>query len=119
MVAAAGDRRRGLTRGAIAIVVPAAFLFAAAITRMLHIAAPREIVTDLAQPLVVVTNWGAYGRTIFGVLFAMLAVATIAYFYVIRHLWDDDDRYALRPGSIAVLAVLASVCAWLIPVSFS
>lgn len=119
MVAAAGDRRRGITRGAIAIGIPAAFFFAAFITRMLRVVAPREIVVDLAQPLVVVTNWGAYGRTIFGVLFAMLTVATIAYFHVIRHLWDDDDRYAMRPGSIAVLAAAAAIGAWFVPVILS
>ncbi|HZY98795.1 MAG TPA: hypothetical protein VFE36_04410 [Candidatus Baltobacteraceae bacterium] len=119
MVAAAGDRRRGVTRGAIAIAIPAAFLFAAAIVRMLRLAAPETILTDLTQPLAVVTNWGAYGRAIFGVLFAMLAVATIVYFHVIRNLWDDDDRYTLRAGSIALLAALAAVCAWLIPFTFS
>jgi hypothetical protein len=119
VVAAARDRRRSVTRGAIAIGVPAAFLFAAVITRLLRFAAPREITADLAQPLVVVTNWGAYGRTIFGVLFAMLAVATIAYFHVIRNLWDDDDRYALRLGSIALLAALALLCAAAIPVVLS
>lgn len=119
MVAAAGDRRRGVTRGAIAIGIPAAFLFAAVVSRPLRMAAPREIAPDLTQPLVVATNWGAYGRTIFCVIFAMLAVATIAYFHIVRHLWNDDERYALRPGSIAALAAVAAIGAWLIPVTLS
>jgi hypothetical protein len=119
VVAAAGDRRRGVTRGAIAIGVPAALLFAAAITRMLRVSAPRDIAVDLAQPLVVVTNWGGYGRTTFCIIFAMLAVATIAYFHVIRNLWDDDERYALRAGVIALLAAIAAIAAWLIPVMLS
>lgn len=119
MVAAAGHRRRGVTPGAIAIGVPAALLFAAVITRLLRVGAPGQIVADLAQPLVVVTNWGAYGRTIFCVLFAMLAVATIAYFHVVRNLWDDNERYALRTGSIAALAAIATICAWLVPVMLS
>lgn len=119
MVAAAGDRRRGITRGAIAIGVPAALLLAGVIVRLLRVAAPREIVVDLAQPLVVVTNWGSYGRTIFCVIFAMLALATIAYVHVVRNLWDDDERYALRAGSIALLAAIAAIAAWLIPVMLS
>ncbi|HEY1977520.1 MAG TPA: hypothetical protein VGG89_13275 [Candidatus Baltobacteraceae bacterium] len=114
-MAAAGDRRRRVTRGTIAIGVPAAFLFAAAIARLLRVAAPREIVADLAQPLVVATNWGAYGRTIFGVLFAMIAIATITYFHVIRNLWDHDDRYAQRAGWIAVLSALGMIFAWFVP----
>jgi len=119
VVGTAGDRRRCVTPGATAIGIPAAFLFAAFVTRMLRVVTPREIVADLAQPLVVVTNWGAYGRTLFAVIFAMLAVATIAYFHVIRNLWDDDERYALTPLWISVLAAVAAICAWLIPVLLS
>ena len=36
-----------------------------------------------------------------------------------RHLWDHDERYALRPRSIAALAALAAIGAWCIPVMLS
>jgi len=86
---------------------------------MLREAAPREIVPDLTQPLVVVTGWGAYGRIVFEVLLAMLAAATIAYYHAIRHLWDDDVRYELHVWTIVSIAGAAALCAWLVPYTFS
>lgn len=49
----------------------------------------------------------------------MVAVATIAYFYVIRNLWQEDERYALRTGSTMTLAAIAAIAAFLIPVMLS
>jgi alpha-1,6-mannosyltransferase len=66
-----------------------------------------------AQPLTVVTNWGAHGAEPLGLLLLAIALAGIAY----RHLLCRRDPLPMSRILIVCLAALA--LAWCVPVLFS
>jgi hypothetical protein len=66
-----------------------------------------------AQPLVVVTNWGAHGAAILGGFLLVIAAAGVAYSIALRH----AQRFSL-PGLLTVVAI-AMAAAWCVPVLFS
>ncbi|HVA28611.1 MAG TPA: hypothetical protein VNF68_10545, partial [Candidatus Baltobacteraceae bacterium] len=61
------------------IAIPATFLTGALVSRWLLAHAPARWSVDLAQPLVVATNWGNFGLLLWLALAATLAVACIPY----------------------------------------
>jgi hypothetical protein len=93
----------------LSAVLPGAFLAVAVASRALLAHAPVRVATDLAQPLPVVTNWGAFGAVLLGVLVAALAIGTIAY----ERLIARDDR------GVLVVCASAIAVAWLVPVLYS
>jgi hypothetical protein len=92
--------------------IPAVFAAAAAISWALLARAPAHVAVDLRQPLVVATNWGAYGAAFLAVLFGALAVASIAYVAALQH-------ETLRLSTVLTACAAALACAWAMPVLFS
>ncbi len=74
---------------------------------------PPRFAADVAQPLVVVTNWGPFGAVLLAVLLTALAAAAFAYLSMLRR----DGAVAL-PLLIAMVAI-AIAAAWCAPVLFS
>lgn len=66
-----------------------------------------------AQPLTIVTNWGARGAELLGLLLFGIALAGIAY----RHLLRRGD--GLPMSRILILCAIALALAWCVPVLFS
>jgi hypothetical protein len=97
--------------------VPLAFAGGALAARLLLQAAPPRWQTDLAQPLVVVTAWGAYGLGFFLIFAAAVALAAAA---LACSLWPGRKRGA-GPSLAAtlVLAMLALAAGFAWPVVFS
>jgi hypothetical protein len=96
-----------------ALLIPAALLAAALISRVLLTHAPARLAADFAQPLVVVTDWNALGAALLAVLAAALVGAGIVYWSIVRSPGDLSIA-----GTIAVIAA-ALVAAWCVPVLFS
>jgi len=103
-----------MTATRVAIVVPLAFAADALIARVLLIHTPAPAAA-LAQPLAVVTDWGALGAS----LLAGLAIVTIAGGWAYLTLLRDDPGEGTSLSFIAGVCALALVCAWLVPVIFS
>ncbi len=67
----------------------------------------------LAQPLVVVTEWGAQGALLLGLLFLAITAAAAPYWLALRRI----DRLSL--AGVTGIAVAALAVAWCFPVLFS
>lgn len=96
-----------------ALLIPLAFAAAALAARALMPSVPARFEIDLAAPLVVVTNWGAFGAVLFGVLFLALGGASLAYRSLVCR------RTPLSLAALATLSGLAIAAAWCAPVLFS
>ena len=66
-----------------------------------------------AQPLFVVTNWGAAGAASLALLMLAIGAAGIAYWRVLHR----KDPVSLR--ALVAICAVAIACAWLVPVLFS
>jgi hypothetical protein len=84
--------------------VAGAYWLGAALARTLLLQAPRRIAVDLAQPMVVVTSWGAYGGEAFAILAATVALATLSLIVAARRLARDAV-----PGDVAAIALVAAL----------
>ena len=93
------------------LAIPAAFLAFALAARLLLAHAPARLAVDLAQPLAVATNWGAYGAALLVVLIAGLATAGLAY--------ARTAESPAQPARTAILCALALAAAFAAPVLFS
>jgi hypothetical protein len=96
-----------------ALPIAATFAIAAILARLLLANAPAHLATDLAQPVIVVTNWGRFGAALLGVLLAALAIGAIAYRRAI------GCAGASSPLGITIATGVALVAAWCMPVLFS
>jgi hypothetical protein len=96
-----------------ALLIPAALLAAGLISRALLTRAPARLAVDFAQPLVVVTDWNAFGAALLAVLAAALVGAGVVYWSLVRSPGDLSIA-----GVIAVTAA-ALAAAWYMPVIFS
>lgn len=104
-------------RGAALAAVPIAFAVGAALAHALLRAAPAQLGIDLAQPLVVVTAWGAYGLGLFALLAAAVAAGVAGLVAALWPAWRQGSGPSLRATlTLAALALLAAL-AW--PVVFS
>jgi len=104
-------------RGAALAAVPAAFAVGAAVAHVLLHAAPARLASDLAQPLVVVTAWGAYGLGFFALLAAAVAVGVAGLLAALWPAWRRGSGPSLHATlGLSALALLAAL-AW--PVVFS
>ncbi len=96
----------------ILAVIPASFLAGALAMRALLRFAPIDVSPDLRQAIPVVTNWHAFGLCAAAILFATIAVATLAYF---RGLQGEPP-----PVRVTVAYCAASIAAaWFVPLLFS
>jgi hypothetical protein len=113
------QRRRDirLKRFWLALAIPAAVLAAACTMRLLIARPPARLALDLAQPIAVVTNWQGFGAIALGILGAALALATAAYFCIIRS--GPLTTGLTSPVAIATVVAASLACAWLLPVLFS
>jgi hypothetical protein len=106
----------------LAFLVPLGFAAGAIACRLLLLHAPATFAVDRAQPLAVVTYWGAFGFTMWLALFVALAIASAGYVatLVLRPFAE------LRAGStqddmsiIMIYSALACGAALFFPVIFS
>jgi hypothetical protein len=68
-----------------------------------------RVAPDFAQPLVVVTAWGAYGGTCFALLAATIGCAAIALFAILR---DPESIAPAAHVALAAAAAIAAAYAW-------
>lgn len=102
-----------MLRGAAALVpLPVACAAGALLARVWIARAPRAVANDLAQPLPVVTAWGAYGAAGFAILAATLLAATLALVVAAR-----GRRTETGVVVAFAAAALAADCTW--PATFS
>ncbi len=87
MVAAAGHRRRGIR--------------------------PARVTAGMAQPLVVVTNWGAHGAALLGLLLLIETAAGVAYWRFLAR----AERFSI--AALTAFVAIALAAAWCAPVIFS
>jgi alpha-1,6-mannosyltransferase len=66
-----------------------------------------------AQPLVVVTNWGAPGALLLGLLFLAVAAAAVVYWRLLA------GPMRLSPAGLTALVAVGLALAWCVPVLFS
>jgi Glycosyltransferase family 87 len=106
-----------LARVAVWAAIPLAFAAGGGLVRRELAAAPARIALDLAQPLIVVTAWGAFGARLFVIFALALTVASAA----LIGLLVAAARSSREPPLAAVLlcAALALVAALTWPVAFS
>jgi hypothetical protein len=104
-------------RGVALAAVPAAFAVGAAAAHVLLHSAPARLANDLAQPLVVVTAWGAYGLGFFAVLAAAVAAGVAGVFVALWPAWRRGSGPSLRATLVLAAFALAAALAW--PVVFS
>ncbi len=102
-----------MTARARELLIPAALLAAAIISRALLAHAPARLAADFAQPLVVVTNWNAFGAILLAVLVVALIGGSVVYWRLLRSPGD------LSIAGIVTIAVLTLAAAWCMPVIFS
>lgn len=95
--------------------VPLAFALGAIATRVLVAMPPARLAVDFAQPLVVVTAWGAYGLGPFAVLAVVITIATGALALSLA----PNLRNGPSLAATLVLATLALAAALAWPVVFS
>lgn len=101
-----------------ALAIPGGFLIASVASRLALAHAPARIArADLAQPVAVVTNWGAYGALHFVILFVSVGIAAIAYAWVAQRMWEGRENLSL--SWIVTLAAAAIAVAWTLPAIFS
>jgi alpha-1,6-mannosyltransferase len=67
----------------------------------------------VTQPLVVVTNWGAHGALLLGLLMLSIAAAGVAYWWALKR----AERFSL--WAVVAIAALGIAAAWCAPVLFS
>jgi hypothetical protein len=96
-----------------ALLIPAALLAAGLVSRALLVRAPARLAADFAQPLVVVTDWNAFGAALLGVLAVALVGAGVVYWSIVRNPGD------LSIGGIIAVAAAALAAAWCMPLLFS
>ncbi len=96
-----------------ALTIAAAFTAAALLSRAILGHAPARLAADLAQPLVVVTNWGGFGAILLAVLLLALLCAALPYRNAVR---SADQTSAVLVFAASALALGA---AWLMPALFS
>jgi alpha-1,6-mannosyltransferase len=103
----------------VPLAIPAAFFAAAIVMRVLLLHAPPHIARDLEQPIVVVTNWGAFGAAQLLVFIVALTLATLAYLRIVAA--PDRAQAAGLSSRYAIVGVaaLALLGAWCLPVIFS
>ena len=98
-------------------LLPAAFATAVLLSRAFLSSAPLSLHTDLAQPLVVATNWHDFGRGLWMLVFGCLLAAAVAYgFILVRVLRDAWQTGLLRIASTCALTLATCLC---MPVIFS
>lgn len=98
-------------------LLPAAFATAALLSRALLSGAPLSLHTDLAQPVVVATNWHEFGRSLWMLVFGCLLAASVAYgFILLRIVRGASQPALLRIAATCALALGACLC---MPVIFS
>lgn len=98
-------------------LIPAGFLLGAFLCEQLLAGAPRSIAADLAQPLVVVTYWKAFGAQVVTLLLLSVSIACVGYVGMLRALAGASPKRALQ-GIIALSGIsCAAALAW--PVIFS
>jgi alpha-1,6-mannosyltransferase len=73
----------------------------------------RHRAVNAAQPLVVVTNWGARGGVVLGLLFVAVAAAGIVYWRMLAR------AHFLSPVGLLAIVGLLLAAAWCVPVLFS
>ncbi|MGC1381413.1 MAG: hypothetical protein WA814_10385, partial [Candidatus Baltobacteraceae bacterium] len=86
------------------LTIATAFAAAAWISRLLLGRAPARFATDLAQPLIVVTNWGLFGAAMLGVFLLALAVAALPYRKAARNAASASPWLALTASALALAA---------------
>jgi hypothetical protein len=96
-----------------ALLIPAALLAAGLISRALLTRAPARLAVDFAQPLVIVTDWNAFGAALLAVLAAALVGAGVVYWSIVRSPGD------LSIAGIVAVTTAALAAAWYMPVLFS
>jgi len=95
------------------LVIPGAFLAAVVAARALLARPPAAIAVDLAQPLVVVTQWHGYGAALLALLVAAILAGAVAYASAFR---TETPMLAAQVAGVAAVALAA---AWCLPVLFS
>ncbi len=108
---------RVTTRELTWAIVPLVFLAGAAVARAMLAEAPERLTLDLAQPVVVVTAWGAFGARLFTVLALTFAVAAAAVVAGAHLRVAGDAEPPLWP--IVACAALALGAGFLWPCLFS
>jgi hypothetical protein len=103
----------------IGLAIPAAFFTAAIAMRVLLLHAPPHLARDLEQPIVVVTNWGAFGAAQLLVLAIALTLATFAYLRIVATPGRASSAGLASRSAIVGIAALALLGAWCLPVIFS
>jgi hypothetical protein len=83
--------------------IAAVFACGAAVARAVAAHHPAAVSIDFAQPLVVVTAWGAYGTLCFAVLAGTVGCATLALVAIVR----DSEAFAAPAFAIGLAAALA------------
>ncbi len=96
-----------------ALPLAVTFGIAAILSRWLLANAPAHLATDLAQPLIVATNWGRFGAALLGVLLGALGIGAITYRRAI------GSAASSSPLGIAIATGVALAAAWCMPVLFS
>jgi len=101
-----------LKRLAPLLPIPATFALGAAAAHAWLARAPHRFAVDLAQPLVVVTSWGAYGAGALAIFVATVVVAATALVLAIR----SGARTAQAGDTAAIVAIatlaIGSAFAW-------
>ncbi len=88
-------------------------------SRALLAHAPARFAPDLAQPVAVVTAWGAYGATLLAVLAAATAAATAAYALAVTACEREPASARRGWAWIALGAAAGLAAAWAFPAIFS
>lgn len=101
-----------LRRFAGLLPVAGAFAVGAVAERFWFGRAPPSIAVDLAQPLVVVTSWGAYGGGAFAILAATAACAAVYLAIVVRRLRPGTESGDVWAIALVAAAALAAAFAW-------
>lgn len=97
--------------------VPAALACAALFSGLLLRHPPNSIAMDLAQPLIVATNWHDFGRTLWMVVFGGILAASVPYGFALQALLRGTLEVRLRfVVGLSALSLLACLC---MPVIFS
>ncbi len=101
--------------------LPLAFAVAGEFARVSLRAAPLSIAPDLAQPFPVATTWHDFGANVFVTLLVAIAVASVAYAFVLRNLFSGeyDSRARITLVGIALLGTLSVAAALTFPIIFS
>lgn len=105
--------------GAWCAALVVAFALGAAAARGVLERAPPAIARDLAQPLPVVTSWGAYGAWCFATLALAIVLATLALVAVLRAIPRDGLAHGVGAGAVVAFAALALAAAACFPFTFS